>query len=140
MDFHRLDSASAYQKIDRTQSTSIDSRENDFIDLNHNHYYDIPIVNNYHLSDKGINPPTFDGSTDPMFWIQKYDMYSGAYRWDEEHKIAMLCQALKGPAMSYFMSLSNSANLSFQEICIGLKKQFTSRNENGLKIILERKQ
>ena len=72
--------------------------------------------------------------------IQKYDMYARAYRLDDQHKIAMLCQAQKGPAMSYFMAITNNANLTWQEICIGLQKQFTTKNDNGLKMVFERKQ
>jgi hypothetical protein len=90
-----------------------------------------------------IQPPVYDGTSDPALWIKEYELIAAANAWDDVIKVKRLIGALNGAPKLYFISaLDHNQNLTWFEFRTGLIKRFTNTNENDTSIasILSRKQ
>jgi hypothetical protein len=78
-----------------------------------------------------IQPPVYDGSSDPSLWLQEYELTADANYWNDELKVKRLIGSLSGAPRLYFLSaIEFNPNLTWAEFKFGLKLRFTNTNEN----------
>jgi hypothetical protein len=91
--------------------------------------------NRPHISYTFIQPPVYDGSSDPSLWLKEYELIANANYWSDGLKVKRLIGSLIGAPKLYFLSaIEYNPNLSWPEFRDGLKLRFTSTDENNSSI------
>ena len=102
-ELHHLESASIYADQNRQMaSRPMPSLPEDGISTPR---YDVPQDPrrlNQVMYNGLIEPPRYDGSSDPRVWLMEYEDISTANLWDEEMKFIRLTDCLKGTAKNWF--------------------------------------
>jgi hypothetical protein len=102
-----------------------------------------PLISRPQFSNSIIQPPVYNGLTDPLLWLKEYELTSSANNWDDRLKVKRLIGSLTGaPKLYYISALDSNPNLTWFEFRSGLIGRFTNTNESDTSIasILSKKQ
>jgi hypothetical protein len=87
------------------------------------------------ISNTIINPPMYDGLTDPSLWLKEYELIANANNWNDSLKIKRLIGSLFGaPRLYYISAIDYNPNLTWYEFRLGLLQRFTNTNESNSSI------
>jgi hypothetical protein len=87
------------------------------------------------ISNTIINPPIYDGSTDPSLWLKEYELIANANNWSDSLKIKRLIGSLFGaPRLYYISAIDFNPNLTWYDFRLGLIQRFTNTNESNSSI------
>jgi hypothetical protein len=87
------------------------------------------------ISNTIINPPIYDGSTDPSLWLREYELIANANNWNDNLKIKRLIGSLTGsPRLYYMYAMEGNPNLTWYDFRIGLIQRYTNTNDNDSSI------
>lgn len=78
-----------------------------------------------------IKPETYDGVEDWEEYISHFEICSELGRWSDHEKVLALAMALKGPARTFYISLSMTEKQTYQALVQRLSQRFGSTRQQN---------
>src|SRR5260370_37830142 len=94
--FHNLNETNAYDEVQSTSYAASNSNIQNPYQTSYIPEDMAPIPSSYLGRIKMIQPPIYDGVSDPVSWLSEYEMIAEANHWDNKDKVNQLIFYLRG--------------------------------------------
>jgi len=79
----------------------------------------------------GLKPETFDGTNDPMPWMEAFRSYASLMKWQNNQKLMSFPLLLRGDARSWYTGLSQDCKETWDDLENNLLNGMMIQIKNG---------
>ena len=111
--------------------------EEEYLDANENHGRDGGGENMDHYGGRRaknglpMKPDTFDGTRDWEEYLSHFELCAELGRWPEREKMLALAASLRGPARTFYISLSSREKSTYDDLALQLGYRFGSTRQQN---------